>query len=118
MDKSHISKELGVRTQAMKTTEMTVRRAIKLIGEFDKLVERFKSDADYTAMDPASYRKVFDEYVPLGQEISQLWERYKRRSLHQEVLDLAENIDLARLPVKTRKEILNGLNRIRKAING
>jgi hypothetical protein len=108
---------LNPRGQAMKEVEMTIVRALALIEEFDALVERFKKEADYTVLSPASYRKALGEYNPLGMEIRELWERYKSRTLHRQVLELAENLVLEDLDAARRKEIKSGLRRISQTLD-
>lgn len=117
---------IGARKHAVQHVEMTVRRAILFFDLFEKWTKRFKDSGwqgtqDWRNIDPAEYRKILDsgdnkwyDVQPLL-EIEELWIRYKNGRLAREILELAENLVLEDLSKKSRKEITNGLNRVRKA---
>lgn len=128
MKEDHIAHELTPRQHAVQHVEMTVRRAIQVFDLFERWTKRFKDSGwqgtqDWRNIDPSEYRKIFDsgankwyDVQPL-MEIEELWVRYKDGRLAQEVLDLAENIPLHKVSKTSRKEIEDGLNRIRKTID-
>lgn len=107
-----ISKELGPRKQANKVNEMTVRRALAIIQVFDS-----QEDAkDWSDYEPKDIKAALgeDRFDPQMAVLPELWARYKDKRLHQQVEDLAANIDLEGLSKKSRKEIEDGLARISK----
>ena len=97
-----------------KQAEMTVRRGLILFEAFEEL----ERGQDWTDVPNQTYRKVWDEGLRTSRyaEVIELWERYKNRRLHQEVLDLAANIEMDELSKKARAEIEKGLARIEKGI--
>lgn len=110
---TNISKELGPRKQANKVNEMTVRRALAIIQVFDNAPETAK---DWSDCEPKDIKNALgeDRFDPQMAVLPELWSRYKDKSLHRQVRDLAANIDLEGLSKKARKEIEDGLNRISK----
>ena len=112
MQMTHISKELGPRKQAVKSLEMTVRRALAVIKVFDELP---KGSTDWTDADPRDLRNALGDEVfnPTMSVLPELWKRYKDGRLQEQVLELVANIVLESLPKKTRKEIEDGIARFR-----
>lgn len=108
-----VAHHVNPRGQAVKSTEMTVRRALALIEVFDNLPDGAK---DWQDADPKDLRKAMgdDQFDPRQAVYPELWERYKDGSLHEQVIALADNLVLEDLSKKARKEIEDGLNRITK----
>lgn len=136
MDSDHIARHMKGTVQAMKTIEMTVLRGIKMIEMFDEIVEELRHGHAWGKA-PTAYRpettdmlsllqtkpksKVQDLFggaayqFPLTVEV--LWDRYLSKGLHQEVLDLAENVDESKLSKARRKELKRGLTKIRAELD-
>lgn len=121
---SHMGHELSPRAHAMKHVEMTVRRALQLIKVFEEWEERFNRSGyqgvqDWRDIDPAEFRKVLgdDHYgIQHTMELEELWKRYKNGKIYDQVLDLAENLVIEKLPKNSNtKEMIRDLDRIRKA---
>lgn len=106
------SLELNPRGKTIKTSEMTVRRALAIIEVFDNAPEGTR---DWSELDPKDLRNAADlqDTFIYSQAIwPELWKRYKDGSLHRQTLELAENLPMEDLSKKARKEIEDGLNRI------
>lgn len=121
MDETHIGHALSPRVHAMKQSEMTARRALKIIQVFEKWEARFQSNGvqgvqDWRDIDPKEFRKIYDDDrygVQPQMELDELWRRYKNGRLYDEVLELAENLVIEKLPDnKHTKEMKDALNRI------
>lgn len=102
---------LNPRGQAVKTTEMTVRRALAIIRVFDSKPPDGK---DWTDCEPKDIRNALGDEVfnPNQAVLTELWARYVDGRLHQQTKDLAANLDLSKLSKKARKEIEDGINRL------
>lgn len=104
--------ELNPRGKTVKTAEMTVRRGLAIIEVFDNAPEGTR---DWSELDPKDMRNAADlgdTFIPSMAIWPELWKRYKDKSLHRQVRELAENLDMDSLSKKGRKEIEDGLNRI------
>ncbi len=101
------------RGQAMKGTEMTVRRALAIIDVFDNLPPEAK---DWTDAEPKDLRKAMgdDSFDPSLNIWPELWERYKDGRLQQSVIELVDNVNMEDLSKAARKEIEDGIARISK----
>lgn len=106
-----ITKELSPRSQAVKSLEMTVRRALAIIDVFDNRPETAK---DWTDCEPKALRNALgdDEFNPQQAILPELWKRYLDRTLHRQTADLAANLDFDSLSKKSRKEIEDGLSKL------
>lgn len=123
----HIGHELSPRKHAVKHVEMTVRRALQLIEVFERWEEQFNKSGyqgvqDWRDIDPSEYRKIMgdDHYgIQPRMELEELWKRYKSGRIYDEVLALADNLIMDKLPDNDNtKEMKNALDRIRKARSG
>lgn len=103
-----ISKHTNPRGQAAKTTEMTVRRALAIIQVFDNPPAGAKDWTDYNPKDIKNAMGS-DRFDPTQAVIVELWARYKDKRLHQQVRDLADNLDMDSLSKKARTEIEKGM---------
>lgn len=102
----------------------TVRRALAFIDVFERWEERFNKSGyqgvqDWRDIDPSEWRNILSDgnnkwydVQPL-MEIEELWKRYKSGKLVEQVLELAENLPMDKLSKTARKEIEDGLARIR-----
>jgi hypothetical protein len=99
------------RSLTVKGMEMTVLRALQLIDAFEAL----EPGQDWTDVPGPAYRKIIGERYEYPALLSECWERFKRGTLYREVLDLAANLPPASLE---RKDIADGLQRIRKSQDG
>ena len=99
---------------------MTVMRAIGIMDLWDKEITRDKWTGkylDWTDVDPKKYKKVLgDSAYHYQATIVELFKRYKSKELHAQILMLADNLPLEDMPAKRRKEITNGLDRVRNGI--
>lgn len=102
----HDVSDLNPRKQATKALEMTVRRALELIEEFEKL----EDGLDWQDVPGSAYRRIIGERYEYGRLLEEVWNRYQGGTLYYEVLDLAENLPPS---VLKKKEIKNGLDSIR-----
>lgn len=96
----------------MKTVEMTIRRALAIIKVFDELPPEAK---DWTDAQPKDLRNALgdDTFIPALALWSELWRRYKNGTLQTGVLELWDNLNAEDLSKKARKEIEDGLSRLR-----
>lgn len=108
-----IASEVNPRGQAVKSTEMTVRRALAIVKVFDNLPKEAK---DWSDAEPKELRKALgtDTFDPHQAVLPELWKRYRDRSLHQQILDLVESLDLSKLSKTSQKEIKSGIAKISK----
>lgn len=120
----HIGHTLSPGKHAVKHVEMTVRRALAFYDVFERWEQRFNKSGyqgvqDWRDIDPSEWRKILSDGnnkwydVQPMMEIEELWKRYKKGTLAQEVLDLADNLVMEKLSKKSRKEIEDGLARLR-----
>ena len=124
LDDSHIAMHITPGKHAVKNPEMAVRRALAFYEVFERWEERFKSSGyqgvqDWRDIDPSEWRKIMSDgnnkwydVQPL-MELEELWKRFKSGELARQVLELAENLPMDKLSKKSRKEIEDGLARIR-----
>jgi len=104
-------KDLNPRAQAVKGMEMTVLRALQIITVFDDL----NKGQDWSDVPNKSWRKILGgKHYEERALINEMWVRYKDKSLHQQVLDLHENLPPT---VQKRKEIKNGITAIRERLD-
>lgn len=103
--KEYTVADANPRSQTVKSMEMTVLRAIQLIAAFEAL----DSDQDWWDVPGSTYRKIIGERYEYPLLLSVCFDRWKRGTLYQEVLDLAANLPPASLE---REEIRDGLERI------
>lgn len=124
MNEQHIGHHLSPRKHAVKNVEMTVRRVLQLIRVFEEWEARFNKSGiravqDWRDIDPSEYRGILgdDHYgIQPRMELEELWKRYKSGRIYDEVLDLADNLILEKLPDNDKtKEMKRDLARIRKA---
>lgn len=101
--------DLNPKAQAVKANEMTVRRALELIEEFDKLDDGL----DWQDVPGAAYRRIIGARYEYGRLLEEVWNRYQGGTLYYEVLDLAENLPPS---VLKKKEVSDGLRKIRQRI--
>ena len=104
--KEYTVADANPRSQTVKSMEMTVLRAIQLIAAFEAL----DSDQDWWDVPGSTYRKIIGERYEYPLLLSVCFDRWKRGTLYQEVLDLAANLPPASLE---REEIKDGLQSIR-----
>lgn len=105
--------QLNPNSQAVKSIEMTIRRALDLLLVFDTEV----IDDDLSTVPPSKWKKIYGDgwyNEPEVRNMMELYRRYQTKTFHQQVIDMA-----AMLPadVRARKEIKGGLTRIRKQLN-
>jgi len=112
-DKRFHYHRLNPRSQAMKGMEMTVSYAIGYIEAFDLL----EKGQDWTDVPSKTYRKIMGDRYHHPAMFEELWKRYQNRVLHQEVVDLAANLNMEDLSPTRRKEIQNGLKRINQKLD-
>lgn len=93
---------------------MTVRRALAIIDVFDNLPDGAR---DWTDAEPRDLRKAMgdDTFDPSLAIWPELWERYKKGTLHEQTIEMAENLNMEDLSKASRKEIQDGIRRIREA---
>ncbi len=102
-------KDLNPRSQAVKRLEMQVLRTLTIIEAFDQL----DKGEDWTMIPSSKWRDFLDLLQYSNRNIvNTIWDRYKTGNLQEQVLDLYENLPPA---AQQRREITNGINRLRKA---
>ena len=101
----------------MKSVEMTVRRALLVVKGFDEIVERFGPDADWSVLRRSTWNQAFGSVDRASRELPELWSRYESGKLFEEILRLAENLNLEALSPKVRKEMNADLDKLRKRID-
>ena len=114
--------DLNPNSAPVKNMEMTVRRAMLIIGAFDAL----EKGEDWQDVPNVTWRKAFDRHYEALTELNQMWERYKDKTLHRQVLDLYDNLPpniwkAKRGATPARKQELkgyrDGINRIRETFD-
>lgn len=86
---------------------MTVRRALAIYFAFEGI-------EDWTELDLKTWRLAFGSVNPHGRELPELWDRYKAGTLAEQIIALADNLVMEDLSKEARKEIQDGIRRLRK----
>jgi hypothetical protein len=103
--------DLNPRSQAVKGIEMAIIRCLGLIEAFEEL----DKNQDWTDVEMSRYRKILGNgHYQERNVIAECYNRFRRGTLYGEVLDMYENLPPA---VQQRKEVRDGIKRVRSAIN-
>ena len=95
----------------MKGIEMAIIRCLGLIEAFEEL----DKSQDWTDVEMSRYRKILGNgHYQERNVITECYNRFRRGTLYREVLDMYENLPPA---VQKRKEVSDGIKRVRSAIN-
>lgn len=100
---------------AMKSTEMTLLRAIGFVEVFDRATKA--GIADWRDIDPREFYKAYGKGYNHTQprlEIEELWKRHRSGTLKRQVVEYADHLDTDGLTAARKKEIGNAINKYRK----
>ena len=91
----HTIKDLNPRSQVVKSSEMTVIRALAIIKLWDEEIHRDRDFGwnDWTDIKPSKYFKILGERAySVDAILIEMFKRYKDGTLHRQTLDLYETL--------------------------